>query len=95
MTYQGVGILCIVLRTIKSEVYVDILEHYLISSIEEEFCDSPYFLFQEDNAYCHRSKQIKDFLNQNENSPIKTMNFPSNSPYLNSIENVWKRNIEN
>ena len=53
-----------------------ILEHYLMSSIEEAFGNSPDFLFQDDNASCHRSKQIKDFLNQNENSPIKSMNWP-------------------
>ena len=73
MTSQGVGKLCIVSQTINSEVYVHILEHYFISTIEEAFGDSSDFPFQDDGASCHRSKQVKDFLNQNGNSPIKTM----------------------
>ena len=68
---------------------VDILEHYLMTSIKEAFGDSCDFLFEDDNASCDRSKQIKDFLNQNRNSPIKTRNWPANRPDLNPITNVW------
>ena len=78
LTSEGVAKLCIVLRKINSEVYVDILEHYLMPSIEEVFGD-----------FSDRSKLVKDFLNQNENSPIKIMNWHANSPGLNQIENVW------
>ena len=65
MTSQRVGKLCIVSQTINSETYVDILEHYLIPSFDEEFGDSSDFLFQDDNTSCHKSKQVKDFLNRN------------------------------
>ena len=68
------GVAWIVSRTINSEVYVDILEHYLIRSIEDGFCDSSDFLFQDDDAFSHGSKQVKNFIDQNKNSPIKTMN---------------------
>ena len=53
-------------------------------------CDSSDFLFQDDNASCHRSKQVKGLLNQNRNSPIKTINWPANSPDLNPIEMFGK-----
>ena len=45
MTSVRVGKLCIVLRTINSQVYVDILEHCLIPRIEKAFGDSFNFLF--------------------------------------------------
>ena len=66
----------------------------MIPNIEEAFGDSSDFLFQDDKASSQRSKHIKDFLNQNGNFPIKTMNWPANTPDLSSIKNVWKRNIE-
>lgn len=97
LTSQGVGELCIVLRTINSEIYVDILEHFLIPSIENAFGESSDFIFQDDNASCHRSIRVKNYLKNNGNSPIKTMHWPANSPDLNPIENVWnvlKRKID-
>ena len=83
MSSEGVGKLCIVSRKINSEEYVDILEHYLMLSIKEAFGDSSDFLFQDYNASCDKSKQVKNFLNQNGHSHI-----------LKNIWNVWKRNIE-
>ena len=65
MASEGVRKLCTVSRTINSDVLVDILEYYMIPSTEEAFGDSSDFLFQDDNASCHRRKQVKDFLNQN------------------------------
>ena len=62
MISQGVGKLCVVSQTINSEVHVDILQHYLIPSIEEAFGDSSDFLFQDDNVPSHRRKRVKDFL---------------------------------
>ena len=44
-------------------------------------------IFMHDGAPCHRSKAVKEFLEQ-EN--VQVLDWPGNSPYLNPIENLWK-----
>ena len=73
---------------VNSKTYIHILQHFLIPSVEIWFEDSTDFIFQNDNASCHRSKIIRNFLQQNN---IKTMTWPANSPDHNPIKNIWAK----
>ena len=63
-----------------SKKYCSILKEGLIPYYESKD------IFQQDGAPCHTSRETKKFL---KNNKIETIEWPSKSPDINPIENVW------
>ncbi|KAL4478241.1 hypothetical protein ABPG72_016553 [Tetrahymena utriculariae] len=84
-------------NTMNSERYIELLENEL----EEGFYSGDLIL-QHDNARCHVSKITNEWLEENQ---IEVINFPSYSPDLSIVENIFgilkqeiysiRENIEN
>lgn len=84
LSYRGLTPLKLDCGSVNSEVYIKILQNFLVPTMSTLYPDK--FTLVQDNATPHTSKLTKAFL--------KTQNFrvsdwPPNSPDLNPIENLW------
>ena len=65
--------MAITTSTDNAQVEIDILNTFLIPSIENRFGDE--VIFQDDDASCHRAKNVKAFLLERY---INSMTWPAN-----------------
>ncbi|GFV60886.1 hypothetical protein TNCV_925001 [Trichonephila clavipes] len=60
MSYHGVGRLHIVSGTVKAMDYIEILQNKLLPTARDLF-ENQSWIFQDDNAPCHRAKSSLPF----------------------------------
>jgi transposase len=83
---NGTGCCYIYRNRLDAEGYLNILEDSLIPSIDLLIDDKDFFMFQQDNAPCHKAKKVLKWFEERQ---ISLLEWPARSPDLNPIENIW------
>ncbi|GFS85769.1 transposable element Tcb1 transposase [Trichonephila clavipes] len=78
MSSHGVGRLHIASGTVKSMDYIEILQNKLLSTARDLFGNQSW-IFQDDNAPCHRAKVVQKWLKDH---IVNRMYWPKQSPDL-------------
>jgi transposase len=86
MTYYGPGFMCKINNMMDQHVYKQILQNYLLQTIDWYHLDAEKVIFQHDNDPKHRARSVQEWLDEQE---FEVMEWPLQSPDLSPIENLW------